>query len=171
MTWQVWSAFVVLETVLCLTPGPAVLFVLSTALTRGSAKTVWSILGIVTANTVYFILSGTGIGAILMASYNLFFAIKWIGAAYLVWLGVSAFMGKSTTLAVRVRKSNNRKRIVVDGARLGKSHAVFPPIRRILSPIPFKGDSIHPRSSLPDRKPSRTMWISLGRIAGYPEKC
>ncbi len=88
MTWQVWSAFFVIEAVLCITPGPAVLFVLSQALTRGVGKTVWSIGGILASNTTYFILSATGVGAILLASYDLFFAIKWIGAAYLVWLGV-----------------------------------------------------------------------------------
>ncbi len=101
MTWQVWSAFALIETVLCLTPGPAVLLVLSQALTRGTAKTIWSILGILSANTAYFVLSATGIGAILLASYDLFFAIKWIGAGYLVWLGIGAFLGKSRTLSVR----------------------------------------------------------------------
>jgi homoserine/homoserine lactone efflux protein len=101
MTWQVWTAFFVIETALCLTPGPAVLLVLSQALTRGSLKAIWSIGGIIAANTVYFILSATGIGAILMASYDLFFAIKWLGAAYLVWLGVSAFLGRSKTLSIR----------------------------------------------------------------------
>ena len=102
MTWQIWSAFVLVETALCLTPGPAVLLVLSQALSRGAARAVWSILGILAANTVYFVLSATGIGAILMASYDLFFAIKWIGAAYLVWLGVGAFLGHSQALAIRV---------------------------------------------------------------------
>ena len=92
--------FFVVETALCLTPGPAVLLVLSQALTRGSSKAVWSIGGIIAANTVYFVLSATGIGAILLASYKLFFAIKWVGAAYLVWLGVSAFFGKSKVLSV-----------------------------------------------------------------------
>jgi threonine/homoserine/homoserine lactone efflux protein len=101
MTWQVWSAFVLIETALCLTPGPAVLLVLSQALTRGSLKAIWSILGILAANTFYFVLSATGIGAILLASYDLFFAIKWLGAAYLVWLGISAFLGKSKSLSVR----------------------------------------------------------------------
>ena len=100
MTWQVWSAFVVLETVLCLTPGPAVLLVLSQALARGTAKTVPTILGILAANTVYFVISGTGLGAILVASYDLFFAIKWIGAAYLVWLGLNEFFGKHKLSAV-----------------------------------------------------------------------
>ncbi len=101
MTWQVWSAFFLIETALCLTPGPAVMLVLSQALMRGSLKTIWSIGGILTANTVYFIVSATGVGAILMASYDLFFTIKWIGAAYLVWLGVSAILGKSKALSIR----------------------------------------------------------------------
>jgi homoserine/homoserine lactone efflux protein len=100
VTWQVWSAFFVIETALCLTPGPAVLFVLSQALTRGTLKTLWAIGGIIAANTFYFIVSATGVGAILLASYDLFSAIKWLGAAYLVWLGVSAFFGKSKALAV-----------------------------------------------------------------------
>ncbi len=101
MTWQVWTLFALTETVLCFTPGPAVLLILSQAISRGTARTVWSILGILSANTVYFMLSATGVGAILLASYRVFFAIKWIGAAYLVWIGAMAFFGKSEGLSVR----------------------------------------------------------------------
>jgi homoserine/homoserine lactone efflux protein len=101
MTWRVWIAFFVIETALCLTPGPAVLFVLSQALTRGTLKTLWAIAGIIAANSFYFIVSASGVSAILMASYDLFFAIKWLGAAYLVWLGVSAFLGRSRVLSMR----------------------------------------------------------------------
>lgn len=100
MSWQVWGFFALTETALCFLPGPAVLFVLSQALSRGARVTVWSILGIVAANSVYFGLSATGIGAILIASYDVFFAIRWVGAAYLVWLGIAAFVGKSTILSV-----------------------------------------------------------------------
>jgi threonine/homoserine/homoserine lactone efflux protein len=124
MTWQVWSAFFIIETVLCVTPGPAVLFVLSQALTRGAAKSVWSISGILASNTLYFILSAMGLGAILLASYNLFFAIKWIGAAYLVWLGVSAFLGKSKTLSIRRSDAMPvpRRRLFVNGFILQMSN-------------------------------------------------
>lgn len=100
MSWQVWSLFVVTETVLCLTPGPAVLLVLSTALGRGTAQSMWSALGILAANAAYFLLSATSLGAILMASYDLFFAIKWVGAAYLVYLGVKTLRGKGAGLSI-----------------------------------------------------------------------
>jgi homoserine/homoserine lactone efflux protein len=100
MRWETWSVFVVMETVLCLTPGPAVLLVLSQALARGARKSVWSSCGILAANGLYFLLSATGVGALLAASPRLFLVIKWVGAAYLIYLGVSAFFGKASVLAV-----------------------------------------------------------------------
>jgi len=97
---EIWSVFLITETVLCLTPGPAVLLVLSQALARGAAKSVFSSLGILAANGVYFLLSATGLGAVLLASYDVFFTIKWVGAAYLIYLGVSAIVGRAPIVAV-----------------------------------------------------------------------
>ena len=62
-------------------------------------------------------LSATGLGAVLLASYDVFFAIKWVGAAYLVWRGVSAFFGRSATLSVPVDGVPDRRgaRMLADG--------------------------------------------------------
>ncbi len=97
MTWTTWWIFVCTETVLCLMPGPAVLFVLSSALKAGARKSVASNLGILAANSVYFALSATGIGAILLSS-KLFFAVKWIGAAYLAILGLRLLFGHNDVI-------------------------------------------------------------------------
>lgn len=88
MTLAVWVAFVVLETVLCFTPGPAVLFVVSTSLSRGTRAGLGGAWGIVACNTFYFLLSALGVAAVILASSRLFTALKWLGAAYLVWIGM-----------------------------------------------------------------------------------
>lgn len=100
MTLESWLLFVLTEGALCLTPGPAVLLVLSHGLTRGTASSVVANLGILTGNAFYFALSATGLGAVLLASYEVFTAIRWLGAAYLIWLGASAFVGRSSVIAV-----------------------------------------------------------------------
>jgi homoserine/homoserine lactone efflux protein len=87
MTFETWLLFCAIETVLCFTPGPAVLLVVSTALTRSARAGIAASFGILAANAAYFALSATSLGAILLASWELFSIVKWAGAAYLVWVG------------------------------------------------------------------------------------
>jgi len=94
MDLSTWIAFALLETFLCLTPGPAVLFVVGTALGRGRRAGFSATGGIVTGNVAYFALSATSLGAILLASYQLFTVVRWVGAAYLVVLGVRAIVSR-----------------------------------------------------------------------------
>ena len=118
MTLETWVLFVITETALCFTPGPAVLLVLSHGLTRGTGSSVYANLGILTGNAAYFVLSATGLGALLLASYEVFSAIRWLGAAYLVWLGVTAFFGKSAVLAVNRAAPTSAVRTFANGALL-----------------------------------------------------
>src|SRR5262249_16028815 len=124
MNWQLWYLFVVTETALCVVPGPAVLLVLSQALSRGTRMAAWSILGILAANTLYFVVSATCIAAVVLGSYQVFFAIKWVGAAYLVWLGLNALLGKSKLLSISGANGQNSSgsRMFADGFVLQMSN-------------------------------------------------
>ena len=87
MTFNTWLFFCLTEAVLCLTPGPAVMLVVSMALTRGSSAGFGASFGILAANGIYFAISATSLGALLLASAELFTIVKWAGAAYLIWTG------------------------------------------------------------------------------------
>jgi homoserine/homoserine lactone efflux protein len=95
MTLQTWLLFCLTEAVLCFIPGPAVLFVLATALRRGFPSASFAAAGILAGNILYFALSATGIAAVILASHALFSAMKWAGAAYLVWLGLRMLLARS----------------------------------------------------------------------------
>jgi homoserine/homoserine lactone efflux protein len=93
-----WLFFSGTEALLCLTPGPAVLFVLSYGLARGGRASLWANAGILTANAFYFVLSALGLGAVLLASHEVFTVIKYLGAAYLVYLGARTIYGAGLSL-------------------------------------------------------------------------
>lgn len=110
MTLETWLLFCMTETVLCLIPGPAVLYVVSVGLGRGVRPGIGAALGILSGNALYFALSATGVAAVIVASSGLFNALKLAGAAYLVWLGLRMLLlqrGKpaaATVAATAVRK-------------------------------------------------------------------
>jgi homoserine/homoserine lactone efflux protein len=92
--WGTLAAFALLELTLCLIPGPAVLLTVSCALRRGVRSGLAAASGILAGNALYFVLSGLGIVALLLASYQVFTVLKWSGALYLAFLGLRALFAR-----------------------------------------------------------------------------
>ena len=87
MNFETFALFAITEFLLSMTPGPAVLLVIGLSMRQGFGIGFAATLGILCTNALFFSLSALGIGALILASSVLFTALKWIGAAYLAYLG------------------------------------------------------------------------------------
>lgn len=87
MSLDLWFAFIAASTALLMIPGPTVLLVLSYALSKGRSVALASAAGVALGDFIAMTASLLGLGALVLASAALFTAIKWIGAAYLIYLG------------------------------------------------------------------------------------
>ena len=101
-------AFIALDTVLCVVPGPAVMAVVGAALGRRQAG-FSTAAGILTGNAIYFATSAFGVMSVIVASQTAFVVLKWAGAAYLAYLGGRALFGRkpeasAALLAARARR-------------------------------------------------------------------
>jgi homoserine/homoserine lactone efflux protein len=100
VTLKTWLLFLVMETALSLSPGPAVFYVVSQGVRGAMRRTLPAAAGILTANGIYFALSATSLGAIIAASARFFTVAKWVGAAYLIYLGVKALLSANSMHSV-----------------------------------------------------------------------
>lgn len=96
MDFQIWLAFVAASTALLLIPGPTVLLVLSYAISQGKRVALATVAGVALGDLIAMSASLAGLGALVIASATLFTALKWVGAAYLVYLGIKLFRSAST---------------------------------------------------------------------------
>ena len=94
MSFDLWLAFVAASTALLLIPGPTVLLVLSYAISQGRRVALATAFGVALGDLIAMSASLAGLGALVLASATLFTALKWVGAVYLVWLGVKLLRAK-----------------------------------------------------------------------------
>jgi threonine/homoserine/homoserine lactone efflux protein len=80
--------FIVAGLLLNLTPGPDVLYIVGNALKSGARAGIVAAFGITAGCFVHIFAAAVGVSALLAASATAFTLLKWIGAAYLVWIGV-----------------------------------------------------------------------------------
>lgn len=86
--------------VVVLTPGPAAITVAAQASGNGVARSQFTVGGVAMANAAFFLMSATGISAMIIASETVFAAIKWFGVAYLTYLGLNAMISRNGGLQI-----------------------------------------------------------------------
>jgi threonine/homoserine/homoserine lactone efflux protein len=88
MSLDHWLAFAAASAVLLAIPGPTILLVISYALGHGRRSAGATVAGVALGDFTAMTASMLGLGALLATSAAIFTALKWIGAAYLIYLGI-----------------------------------------------------------------------------------
>jgi len=84
--------------VLTASPGPSVLYCITQSITHGFKASVYSVLGVMISIVGIMTLSFTGLGVIISSSELAFNIIKWVGAAYLIFVGIKLFFSELTEM-------------------------------------------------------------------------
>ncbi|MFG1497881.1 LysE family translocator [Saccharospirillum sp. HFRX-1] len=100
-----WMTFLAAATLLNLSPGPDIAFILGQTLRNGRRFGFAAMLGIWTGAGLHVVMAAVGLSAIVATSALAFSVVKWIGAAYLVWLGVKMLMSRGDAF---ISKEGNR---------------------------------------------------------------
>ncbi|MBK7685374.1 MAG: LysE family translocator [Rhodocyclaceae bacterium] len=111
-----WLLFVFASLLLIVTPGQDMILVMSRSIAQGPAAGVATAAGVSVGLVGHTILATLGLGAILRTSEWLFLALKLIGAAYLVYLGVQLLRSKQHELAIAGCATRSLWRLFLDGA-------------------------------------------------------
>ena len=91
MDLSVWITYLIATIILSLSPGPGVFSSISSGLHHGFRLGLWNGVGMQVANVLMVIVVAFGLGTILLASETLFTAVKWLGVAYLIYLGIATW--------------------------------------------------------------------------------
>ena len=108
-------AFVVAALVVLLIPGPGVLYVLARSLAQGQKAGLVSVLGLSAGAFLHVVAATVGLSAVLVASAAAFGVVKLLGAAYLIYLGVRAFLTRGSNGYVEVSAPRSLRRVFRDG--------------------------------------------------------
>lgn len=96
---ELYLAFVAATIVILVIPGPTVMLLISRGLSDGKRNVLPLVAGVALGDLTAITLSMLGLGAVLATSAALFTAVKWIGAVYLVWIGVKMIREKGGVAA------------------------------------------------------------------------
>ena len=144
MTWQTWSLYALAAIGLSLTPGPNGLLAVTHGALHGTKKTLATIVGGSLGFGLIIGLSMFGIGALLTTWVGLLVIMKWLGGAYLVWLGIQLIRSEPINISRSKNAGNGRLRTLFSQ---GLISAISNP-KGILFFVAFLPQFVNPRESL-----------------------
>jgi threonine/homoserine/homoserine lactone efflux protein len=92
------AAFATASFILLIIPGPAVLYIVNRSVSDGRKAGLSAVAGLSLGNTVHAIAAAAGLSAVLATSAAAFNAVKWLGAGYLIYVGVRTLMQPATEI-------------------------------------------------------------------------
>lgn len=110
-----YAVFLATGLVLLLTPGPAVLYVVTRSIEMGRAGGIASCAGITTGTVVHIGLATAGLSSLILASRVAFDAVKYVGAAYLIVLGLRRLLTRGSVEEVAEPAPRTRRRAYTQG--------------------------------------------------------
>jgi len=120
--------FLLAALILLLTPGPAVLYIIARSMDQGRLAGFVSVLSIESGNSVHVLAATLGLSAILMSSALAFSIVKYLGAAYLVYLGIRRLLARDQEHEIARVQHQSLQRIYSQGvlvATLNPKTALF----------------------------------------------
>ncbi|HEV3012635.1 MAG TPA: LysE family translocator, partial [Actinomycetota bacterium] len=100
------ALFTAAAVTLLVIPGPAVLYIVTRSVDQGRAAGLASVVGIHVGTLVHVAAAALGLSALLVSSATAYDAVRWLGAAYLVWLGVRRLLADDEPSAARDRHAS-----------------------------------------------------------------
>ena len=101
--------------ILAVTPGPAVLYIVTRSVSQGRAAGVVSCLGIALGTSIHVAGAALGLSAVLASSALAFGVVKYAGAAYLIWLGRRRLLGREPALVAAEAEARPLRRVFWEG--------------------------------------------------------
>ncbi len=113
--WPLFSAFLLASLILAVTPGPGVFYIVARSLAQGRRAGLASVLGVALGNLGNALLAAWGLAALFAVSSLAFVVMKWLGAAYLVYLGWRALRGNGRGEGTPREFRGGARRALADG--------------------------------------------------------
>jgi homoserine/homoserine lactone efflux protein len=116
MSWPLWLAFFAASWAISISPGPGAVAVMSASLTHGFARGYFATFGLVLGLWTQLAVVAAGLGAVIATSALAFSVVKWLGVAYLVWLGLRQWRAPAQPMAIDpgAPARTTRRRIVAE---------------------------------------------------------